>query len=142
MIEIGRICTKIAGRDAGLACVIVDVDQDGKALIDGETRRRKCNPRHLVATAQKVEIAKGASHEEVLAALKEIGITGRTTKPKREEKKPGRVKRKEKKQEKPVKEAGKEGKSVTKREQEEKPAEKKPSEKKKPADKLGAEGKE
>ena len=82
MIEIGRLCKKIAGRDAGLTCVVVDVDKDGYATIDGETRRRKCNPRHLVALNQKADISKGASHEKVLAALHELGIEGRNTKPK------------------------------------------------------------
>jgi len=43
----GRICVKTAGRDAGLKCVIVDVLDDKFVLIDGETRRRKCNILHL-----------------------------------------------------------------------------------------------
>ena len=47
MIEIGRLCVKIAGRDAGKKCVVVDVVNDNTVLIDGETRRRNCNIKHL-----------------------------------------------------------------------------------------------
>jgi large subunit ribosomal protein L14e len=73
MIAIGQVCMKIAGRDAGKTCVVVDVS-DGKVLIDGQTRRRKCNPSHLEPISKTVEIKKGAGHEEVVAALKAIGI--------------------------------------------------------------------
>jgi len=50
MYEIGRICIKIAGRDAGRECVIVDVLKDKFMLIDGNVRRRKCNVIHLEPT--------------------------------------------------------------------------------------------
>ena len=74
MIEIGRICVKIAGRDSGKKCVIVEILDDRYALIDGETRRRKCNVFHLEPLDQKIEIAESASHEDVISAFKEIGI--------------------------------------------------------------------
>ena len=47
MFEIGRLCVKIAGRDAGLKCLVVEVIDDNYVLIDGQTRRRKCNIKHL-----------------------------------------------------------------------------------------------
>ena len=56
MIEIGRICVKIAGRDAGLKCVIVDILDDKSVLIDGETRRRKCNVLHLEPSKEVIKI--------------------------------------------------------------------------------------
>ena len=74
MIEIGRIVVKIAGRDAGKKCVIVDVLDNNFVLIDGETRRRKCNVLHLEPLDKTVEIKEKASHEDVIEALKEIGI--------------------------------------------------------------------
>lgn len=74
MFGIGRICVKIAGRDAGLKCVVVDVLDGNFVLIDGQTRRRKCNMTHLEPLAQKISIEKGASHEHVVAALKDAGI--------------------------------------------------------------------
>ena len=47
MIDIGRVCIKLAGRDAGKKCVIVGILDDKTVMIDGETRRRKCNILHL-----------------------------------------------------------------------------------------------
>ncbi len=82
MIEIGRLCVKIAGRDAGQKCVVVDTVGKNFVLIDGETRRRKSNITHLEPLDQKLKIKKGASHAEVVAAFKEIGITVVERKPK------------------------------------------------------------
>lgn len=72
MLEIGKVCIKIAGRDAGKLAVIVEILDEPYVLIDGEVRRRKCNILHLEPTERKVEIKKDASHLEVVKAL---GIT-------------------------------------------------------------------
>lgn len=64
---------KITGRDAGKKCVVVDTDKNF-AVIDGETRRRKCNPSHLEPLDKTLDIKKGASHEEVAKAFKSLGI--------------------------------------------------------------------
>ena len=73
-IEVGRLCVKIAGRDAGKECIIIDVTDKNFVLIDGNTRRRKCNIDHLELLPQKADIKKDASHEDVLTALKALGI--------------------------------------------------------------------
>ena len=88
MIEIGRLVTKIAGRDAGCKAVIIDILDDKYILLDGETRRRKCNILHIEPLNQKIEIKKNASHDDVVKALKEIGIESRETKPKQKTTKP------------------------------------------------------
>ena len=93
MIEIGRVIVKLAGRDAGRKGLIIDILDDKLVLIDGETRRRKCNILHLEPLAQVVTVKKNASHEEVAKALKEIGVEARETKPKPKSQKP-RTKRK------------------------------------------------
>jgi len=74
MFDVGRMCIKIAGRDAGSKCVVVDVLEDRYVLIDGLTRRRKCNVMHLEPLADFVEIEKGASHDVVVRAFKDLGI--------------------------------------------------------------------
>jgi len=114
LIEVGRLCVKIAGRDAGRECVIVDVQDKNFVLIDGNTRRRKCNVDHLELLPSKADVKKGASHEEVVKALEALGIKAlpksppKAAKPKAEkaEEKPkekkGRLKR-VKKEEKPKK---------------------------------------
>ena len=69
MLEIGRVCVKLAGRDAGKTAVIVDILKEPFVLIDGEVRRRKCNIKHLEPLEKTIEIKKNASHTEVLKAL-------------------------------------------------------------------------
>ncbi len=88
MIEIGRLVTKIAGRDAGCRAVIIDILDDKFVLIDGETRRRKCNILHIEPLSQVIKIEKNASHEDVAKAMKEIGVEARQTKPKQAAEKP------------------------------------------------------
>ena len=83
MIEIGRLCVKIAGRDAGNKCVVVDILDDKFVLIDGATRRRKCNILHLEPLNDVVKIAKNASHDEVSKAFKHLGIDAWHSKPKK-----------------------------------------------------------
>ena len=87
-IEIGRVVVKIAGRDAGKKAIIVDILNDKYVLIDGETRRRKCNILHIEPLNQVVKIGKNANHEDVSKALKEIGLEARVTKPKPKTQKP------------------------------------------------------
>lgn len=64
---------KIAGRDAGKICVVID-EKDDKVLVDGQTRRRAVNTAHLEPLKQTVEVKKKASHEEVVKALADIDI--------------------------------------------------------------------
>lgn len=82
-MEVGQLCVKIAGRDAGKKCVVVDILDNNFVLIDGETRRRKCNILHIEPLEQTVDVKKGASHELVAKALESLGITSRNTKQKK-----------------------------------------------------------
>ncbi|MBL7056551.1 50S ribosomal protein L14e [Candidatus Woesearchaeota archaeon] len=93
MIEIGRLCLKIAGRDAGKKCVIVDVLDSTFVLIDGETRRRKCNILHVEPLKNKVELKKNASHEDVKKVFEGLGLKTRETKPKQKTEKPVKKKK-------------------------------------------------
>jgi large subunit ribosomal protein L14e len=65
MFEVGRLCVKLAGRDAGNTCVVVDVIDDKTVLIDGNVRRRKCNILHLEPLNDTLKIKKGATTSEV-----------------------------------------------------------------------------
>ncbi len=91
MMELGRICVKTCGRDAGKKCVIVDVIDDNFVIIDGETRRRKCNVKHIEPTKESVKLAKGADHGVVVAEFKKMGIELKETKPKKTTEKPKQV---------------------------------------------------
>lgn len=83
MIDIGRICVKIAGRDAGKKCVVVDVLDDTFVMIDGETRRRKCNILHLEPLDQTIELKKNAAHADVVKAFEKLGYGVHATKAKK-----------------------------------------------------------
>lgn len=74
MVEVGRLCVKIAGRDARKKCVVIDVIDKNFVMIDGQTRRKRCNIKHLIPLQQKIDIPKNASHEEVVSAFKKLGI--------------------------------------------------------------------
>lgn len=129
MFDIGRVCMKIAGRDAGMKCVIVDVIDEHYVMIDGQTRRRKCNIKHLEPLAQEVQITKNAPAPEVVRVLKElnIAIEGEKPKAKTVKVKTGRPKHVRKKKSKPVKETkAKPGKESKKKDKAETPVDKKP----------------
>ena len=73
-IEVGRICVKLNGREAGQKCVIVDVIDKNFVLITGPkkvtgVRRRRTNVKHLEPTEDTVELKKGASDDDVSKAI-------------------------------------------------------------------------
>ncbi|MEM3162073.1 MAG: 50S ribosomal protein L14e [Candidatus Bathyarchaeia archaeon] len=85
-IEVGRICVKVAGREAGMKCVIVDVIDKNFVLVTGPksitgVKRRRSNINHLEPLAQKIDIKRGASDEEVIEALKQKGLLEEMAKP-------------------------------------------------------------
>ncbi len=93
MIDVGRICVKTAGRDAGMKCVVVEVIDDNFVLIDGETRRRKCNIMHLEPLDKTVELKKGASHAEVTKAFERLGYVVRAAKAKQKTVRPRKARK-------------------------------------------------
>jgi large subunit ribosomal protein L14e len=56
-IEVGRICVKISGREAGEKCVIVEIIDDKFVEIVGSmVKNRRCNIKHLEPIEQVIEI--------------------------------------------------------------------------------------
>jgi large subunit ribosomal protein L14e len=79
--DVGRICVKLSGREAGKKCVVLDVVDKNFALVTGppkltEVKRRRVNIQHIEATPEHVEIKKGATDEEVTKALEKAKKTG------------------------------------------------------------------
>lgn len=73
--DIGRLCVKTLGREAGYHCVIVDIIDKNYLLIDGlKVRRRRVNFNHIEPIAEILEIKKGASHEEIETAIKKANL--------------------------------------------------------------------
>lgn len=78
-IEVGRICIKTAGREAGLKCVIVDLVDENFVLVTGPkdvsgVKRRRANVRHLMPLEHLIKVQRGASDEEVKRALEAEGM--------------------------------------------------------------------
>ena len=74
MIEIGRIYVKTAGRDAGKKCVITEILDESYVMIDGQTRNKKCNVKHLEPLNQTVDIKQKPSHSEIVSAFSKLGL--------------------------------------------------------------------
>lgn len=77
-VEVGRVCVKVAGREAGKKCVVVDVINKSFALITGPKKvtgikRKRVNVDHIEPTDAKVTIKRGATDEEVVQALTDAG---------------------------------------------------------------------
>ena len=114
MMEIGRICVKLAGRDSNKKCVIIGVINENYVMIDGQTRRRKCNVKHLEPLPQTIKIKKNATRSEVVKQFNKLKIEVKETKPRK------RTERPKKKRKKKVYEAKKEKKEEKKPEKKEK----------------------
>jgi len=86
VLEVGRVCLKIAGREAGKYAVVIKPAGKGKGkeeksfvfvtgpkLLTG-VKRRKCNIDHLKATEYKLELAENATDEQVIAGYEKAGL--------------------------------------------------------------------
>jgi len=74
MFEVGRMCIKTAGRDANKFCLIIDTLDDKFVMIDGLTRRRKCNIAHLEPLEKVIKIKKNASHDDVIKEFEKLKL--------------------------------------------------------------------
>jgi len=79
MFEVGRMCLKTAGREAGKYCVVIKNMEDNFVMVTGpksatQVKRRRCNTEHLEPLTEKIKISADASDSEVLAAYEKEGI--------------------------------------------------------------------
>lgn len=106
LFEVGRLCLKIAGRDAGRKCVVVEDAKEGYVVIDGDVRRKKVNVKHLEPLSETVDL-KGGSHSDVKKAFEKLGLKVWEKKSKKVSERPKKTKKvvpkKEKKPKKEVK---------------------------------------
>jgi len=75
-VDVGRICVKLTGREAGKKCVIVDVVDRNFVLVTGPkqvngVKRRRVNVNHIEPTERKINIKRGENDEQVMNALNE-----------------------------------------------------------------------
>jgi large subunit ribosomal protein L14e len=79
MYETGRVCLKIAGREAGKYCVIVETVDDNFVMITGPktvtgVKRRKCNIDHIEPTENMIEIGSKADDASIENLWKNSGL--------------------------------------------------------------------
>ena len=68
-IEVGTVCIKTTGREAGKKTVVIEIVDDNFVVVEGPSvRKRKCNIAHLFPTGEKVSVGKNTTKKE----LKEI----------------------------------------------------------------------
>ena len=77
-VEVGRICIKIAGREAGKRCIVVDVMDKSFVMVTGPkkltgVKRKRVNMNHLLTLADKLDLKRGASDDEVTSVLEAAG---------------------------------------------------------------------
>lgn len=81
-IEVGRVCMKVVGREAGNYCVVVKpvsksfADITGPKILTG-VKRRRVNIVHLEPTQYSLEIKEGATDEEVVSAFEKAGLVSK-----------------------------------------------------------------
>lgn len=84
VLEVGRVCLKICGREAGRYATVIKpagkskeeksfVFVTGPRLLTG-VKRRRANIDHLKATEYKLEISDNATDEQVIAAYEKAGL--------------------------------------------------------------------
>lgn len=101
MLDIGRICVKNAGREAGRYCVIINKIDENFVMITGpkqltKVKRRRCNIVHLEPLEEKIKIKPDAADAEILKECAKVNLLSKL----KLEKKPVSVKRAEKSAEK------------------------------------------
>ena len=80
LVEVGRICVKTHGREAGKKCVVVERVDKNFVVISGPqevsgVRRRRSNVDHLNPTTKKINIKAGAEDPAIVKAVKEAKLT-------------------------------------------------------------------
>lgn len=78
-LEVGRVCIKTAGREAGKYCAVVKKEDDNFVIVTGPktltgVKRRRCNVEHLEPTQYLVKIKDDASEKEVIEAFEKTGV--------------------------------------------------------------------
>jgi large subunit ribosomal protein L14e len=75
ILEIGRVCRKVRGKEAGRYYVIVEKPEKKFVLVDGrDVKRRRVSVNHLEPLPVVLKIKKNAGTETVTKALEKEGF--------------------------------------------------------------------
>lgn len=79
LLDAGRICMKIAGREAGSYCVVLKNVNKSFVLVTGPkiltgVKRRNANISHLEATPYKIDVTENLSDQDVVSAMEKANL--------------------------------------------------------------------
>ena len=82
MLDVGRVCLKIAGREAGKYCVVVKKMDESFVMITGpkeltSVKRRRCNISHLEPLIDVIKIKSDAPDNDILKAYQDANLTNK-----------------------------------------------------------------
>jgi large subunit ribosomal protein L14e len=70
VVERGRVCTKLLGREAGNICAITErVDKNFVMVVGPNVRKRRCNLTHLELHDSVLELPDEASDDDFINEL-------------------------------------------------------------------------
>jgi len=66
LLEIGSVCIKTCGKEAGEKAVILEIINDKQVMVIGsKVKKRKCNKAHLVPIGEKISVTKSITQKEL-----------------------------------------------------------------------------
>jgi large subunit ribosomal protein L14e len=75
ILEVGRVCRKVRGKDAGKYCVVVEKPEKRSVLVDGKgIKRKKVSINHLEPLPVILKLKKNARSETIAKALEKEGF--------------------------------------------------------------------
>jgi large subunit ribosomal protein L14e len=74
VFDIGRVCRKTSGLDAGKLCVVLSKDKNFATIVGPNIKKTKVNLRHLEPLPNMVKAGKDASQAEATELLKNEGL--------------------------------------------------------------------
>ncbi len=83
-LDIGRVCIKTAGREAGKYCAVIKKEDDNFFIVTGPkaltgVKRRRCNVEHLEPTQYLLKIKEDAPEKDVMDAFEKAGVLAKLT---------------------------------------------------------------
>ena len=71
-LEIGCVCVKTTGREAGHKAVVLESVDYNFVIVQGpKVRKRKCNVLHLIPVGKKISVTKSMSSKDLEQKLSE-----------------------------------------------------------------------
>src|SRR3989344_523850 len=74
MVKIGDVVMKIAGRDAGRVGIVTEDLGKGFFMVDGDTRKKKVNVKHIEFLGKEGRVGKGSTREELRKEINNLGF--------------------------------------------------------------------